>query len=135
MSNRNLDHIKPLYVDWLMTPPGQRDPETKTEFAELHGIARNTLWRWEGEPEIQKELLKLKVKWGVRLHPEILENLMDIVRNSQADGSRVRAAEVLLKHLDVGEQEKTDSEMDSHEMIQSISKWLKENEFNVIADE
>jgi hypothetical protein len=99
---RNIEkNVKEEYLDWLMTPPVERDPSTKTEVAETLGVAISTLWRWEQEPEFQEELRLLKTKWGVRFHGEILARLMDIVTNG-TDTSAIQASKVLLPHLDTG---------------------------------
>lgn len=98
---RNIDDsVREEYLEWLMTPPGEREPATKQDVAAMLGVAVSTLWRWEKEPDFQEELRQLKAKWGVRFHGEILGRLMKIVQEG-ADSSAIQASKVLLAHIDV----------------------------------
>lgn len=50
------DHFqKQAYLDWLCTPPQERNPKSKKAFAEHLGIERKTLYRWEDDIEFMKE--------------------------------------------------------------------------------
>jgi hypothetical protein len=130
---RNIERsVKEEYLDWLMTPPVERDPSTKTEMAEQLGVAISTMWRWEQEPEFQEELRLLKTKWGVRFHGEILGRLMDIVQNG-TDTSAIQASKVLLPHLDTGPRAVAESDILPEE-LKAIRDALMENGYVVAED-
>lgn len=46
------------YIDWLVTPKGQRDPRTKKELAEQLGVTPATLRNYEKEPFVQREVVR-----------------------------------------------------------------------------
>ena len=136
MANRNIpDATREAYLEWLMTPPPERDPATKTEMADRLNVAISTLWRWEQEPEFQEELRMLKTKWGVRFHGDILARLMDIVQNG-TDTAAIQASKVLLPHLDTGPRTAKEEDL-VQEQIDAITEALKKANYSVIdsADE
>lgn len=109
--NRHIDNqVKKDYLEWLMTPPTEREPATKTEVAEQLGVAISTLWRWEQEPEFQEELRQLRAKWGIRFHADILGRLMKIVAEG-TDTSAIQASKVLLPHIDAGPKPDTEDDL------------------------
>lgn len=100
------DEVRQRYLEWLMDPPGDRVPATKEEMAALLGVSRKTLYNWENSDEFQNELRRLREKWGVRYHSDILGRLMEIVQNG-VDKDSVAAARVLLSHLRVDVEEES----------------------------
>lgn len=131
---RNIDDsVKAEYLDWLMSPPAEREPSTKAEMAESLGVAVSTLWRWENEPEFQEELRSLKVKWGTKFHGEILGRLMNIVVNG-TDTAAIQASKVLLPHLDPGTRAAEQEEL-IDEQIEAIREKLKALDYEVISRE
>jgi hypothetical protein len=46
------------YVEWLLTPEGERRPSTKQEFADLLGVSRQTLFNYSRDPWLQRELIQ-----------------------------------------------------------------------------
>lgn len=118
------------YLDWLLTPPGEREPSTKAAWAAEHGVVVSTMWKWEESPEFQEELRKLKGKWGVRFQGEILGRLMKIVSEG-SDTAAIQAAKVLLPHLDTGVKEASEEEVTS-EQLAAIRKALTEQGYTVI---
>ena len=131
MANRYIDpSCKLEYLEWIMTPPGQREPTTKEAMAEHLGVTARTLYNWESESVFQEKLRGLKLEWGSRWYPDILNKLMDTVMNgppAQSNG----AAKILLNHIDIGDQKKDQIEF-SNEMIEGITKALKKEGFEVI---
>ena len=118
------------YLEWMMTPPGEREPEFKKDMSELLDVNRSTLYTWENEPDFQERLRELKSKWGLRWHGDILGRLMKIVIEG-ADSTAIQASKVLLSHLDLAPAEKESQEL-SPVKVEALSKWLKEHEFAVI---
>ena len=109
---RNIpDAIKQEYLNWLLTPPGEREPSSKKAFAEENGVAYRTLYYWEEEETFQQALRKIKSKWGARWHGDILGRLMDIVQDG-SDNASVSAAKVLLSHLNIPSEARAQEELD-----------------------
>ena len=131
MSNRYIDPtIKLEYLEWIMTPPGQREPSTKEAMADHLGVTSRTLYNWESESAFQEKLRGLKLEWGSRWYPDILNKLMETVLHgppAQSNG----AAKILLAHIDIGDKEKDKVEF-TNDMIESISRALKEQGMDVI---
>jgi hypothetical protein len=134
--NRNIDPaFKEQYLEWLMTPKGEREPATKEAMAEKLGVNSRTLWYWEKQPEFQAQMRKLKQEWGSRWYPDILARLMDIVENGPPAQS-VQAAKTLLQHLDLADEDKKKkTEKADSEAIERFKAALKENGFAVLGDE
>lgn len=118
------DSVKQAYLEWLLTPPGERDITTKEDMAAHLGVAVRTLYNWEATDEFKNELRKLKSKWGLRWHGDILGKLMDIVLTGPPAQS-VNAAKVLLSHLDLGDGEEKQEEL-TDEALKRIKSALEE---------
>lgn len=130
--NRYIDpKLKVAYLEWLMTPPGNREPTTKLAMAEELGISFKTLYNWESEPEFQEKLRGLKLQWGSRWYPDILAKLMDIVLNGPPAQS-VAAAKVLLAHIDIKDESKKEIEYSS-EALEALTKALEKEGYDVIS--
>lgn len=123
--------IKEQFLDWLMTPPGEREPATKTEFAEQFGVSPKTLYNWEREPKFQEKLFQLRVEWGNRWYPDILAKLMDIVLNGPPAQS-VAASKVLLSHIDVSETKEAVRIQVSEELQKRMKELAEELGYEVI---
>jgi hypothetical protein len=132
--NRYIDPKKKQeYLDWLMMPPGQREPATKIAMAEHLGVSDRTLYYWESEPEFQEKMRSLKLEWGNRWYPDILNRLMDVVQNGPPAQS-VAAAKVLLQHIDVKDASKDSPEME-REVIKRMAAVVKELGYDVLEDD
>jgi len=131
MANRYIDPaVKLEYLEWIMTPPGQREPATKEAMAEHLGVTARTLYNWESESAFQEKLRGLKLEWGSRWYPDILNKLMDTVMHgppAQSNG----AAKILLAHIDIGDEKKDQVDFSS-EMIEEITAALKKAGLDVI---
>ena len=134
MSRRYIaPEVKTEYLEWLMTPPGERDPATKEGMAEHLGISTHTLYNWEKEPLFQEKLRTLRLEWGSRWYPDILNRLMDVVMNGPPAQS-VQAAKTLLAHIDLKEEKQSDlPEMEKH-LLEKMTAILKELDYEVIGE-
>lgn len=121
---------KVAYLEWLMTPPGEREPTAKTAMAEELGVSFKTLYNWESEPEFQEKLRGLKLQWGSRWYPDILAKLMDTVLNGPPAQS-VSAAKVLLAHIDIKDESKKETEYSS-DALEKISKALQDAGYDIL---
>ena len=116
-----------------MLPPGEREPSTKTAMAEHLGVSMRTLYNWEGEPEFQAKLRNLKIEWGNRWYPDILQRLMDVVLNGPPAQS-VQASKVLLQHIDIKE-EKEAANVDLDEKLrEKMIEVARELGYEVLED-
>lgn len=125
--------LKTEYLEWLLTVPGERQPSTKTDMADHLGVSMRTLYNWEGEPEFQAKMRSVKLEWGSRWYPEILQELMKVV----ADGppaQKVQAAKVLLQHIDIKEDDKADSPEFEAELMKRMKVIAKELGYEVLED-
>lgn len=127
---RNIDDsIKQAYLEWLLTPPGFRDPETKKAMAERLGVTHVTLNNWEKNEEFQNELLKLKKAMAPSWYAEILAGLKELALHGPA-AQRVSASKLLLDHLYVDAPEKEDDSLDEDTRL-AIRAALKEGGYQV----
>lgn len=52
--------LKTAFVEWLFASPAEREHRTMTAWADAHGVARETLWRWRTGDE---EVLAMIKEW------------------------------------------------------------------------
>lgn len=131
MAHRHIpDYVKDEYLEWLLTPPAEREPGTKEEFAAQHGIVSGTLRNWEKTDRFQDELRKLKGLWGARWYGDILGRLMSIVV-AGGDGAAIQASKVLLQHLEVGSADEQ-ADGPSKEQLDAIRSALVEEGYTVV---
>jgi hypothetical protein len=128
---RWVDPSKKLeYLEWLLTVPGEREPATKTDVAVHLGVSMRTLYNWEGEPDFQEKMRSVKLQWGSRWYPEILEELMKVIKDGPP-AQKVQAARVLLQHIDIKENETATPEMEQ-ELLKRMTAVLKELGFDTV---
>jgi len=133
--NRYIDpSVKTEYLEWLMTPPGDRQPPTKEAEAEHLGVSYRTLYNWEKEPHFQEKLRSLKLEWGSRWYPDILARLMDVVLNGPPAQS-VGAAKVLLSHIEIKDEKAGDLPEMEKELLAKMTAILKELDYEVIGEQ
>lgn len=107
---RNIpEGVKEEYLNWLLTPPGEREPSSKKAFAEENDVSYRTLYYWEEEEDFQEAQRKIKTKWGARWHGDILGRLMSIVAEG-SDAAAVSASKVLLQHLHIPDDVRSQKE-------------------------
>ena len=102
------------YVEWLLTPRGEREPATKTAFAEYLGVTPQTLRNYAKDPFVQAEVGKR----GRALHK--VENVQAVVENlftiatGKVDASpqaQVSAAKAFLEWTDQVVEQVTDVDL------------------------
>lgn len=88
------------YVTWLLLPDSEREPRTKTEFADSLGVTLQTLRNYNREAFVQRELgEKARAVAKVDKLPAVIESLY--VQASDPENSRsVQAAKALLDWLE-----------------------------------
>lgn len=122
MAHRLLDpSIRGTYLDWLLRPPGMREPSTKTAFAAAHDVSLRTLHNWERDTEFQDALAQLRREWGTAFHGDILERLMRVVSEGK-DSDAIAAARVLLGHLDLGVKDEKAVAVDKRAIAVALSE-------------
>ena len=130
MSLNSNTEIRAQYLEWIMTPPAEREPKYKKDIAKKLGVNRSTLYKWENETDFQEQLRELKTKWGLRWHGEILGRLMKIVTEG-ADSHSISAAKILLQHLDLSPID-TESKDMSPEKVMKLAEWLNKEGYSTI---
>ena len=123
--------LKVEYLEWLMQPPGEREPSSKTDMAEQLGVSLRTLYNWEAEPEFQEKLRSLKIEWGNRWYPDILNRLMEIGLHGPPAQS-VQALKVLLGHIDVKEIKADNDVIINEELAKRLKKLAEELGYEVL---
>lgn len=120
-----------VYLDWLLTPEGERTPSTKTALAELLGVSMSTLRNYTNDPWLQRQLVeRTRAVARVERLPEILQALY--VQATDPDNPRsVAAARTYLEFLRQTEtvRETVDlSEMDQDDLIVYLQALLARQE-------
>jgi hypothetical protein len=77
------DWRKQAYLEWLCTPPKEREPKTKSEFAKTIDMDRRTLSNWQNEPEFLKEWEKTYLQ--TIGSPERKSEIMDTLFKTATD--------------------------------------------------
>ena len=126
------DQTKAEYLEWLLTPPQEREVKTKTEMAERLDVHLSTLYSWENSDEFQGQMRQIKTKWGTRFIPDILGRLMDIVKDG-SNNEAINASKVLLPHLDAS-GEKGESKTPDPDRIKALKEALRSEGLNVSDD-
>jgi hypothetical protein len=93
----NLTEVQRRYLDWLCTPPSERQPVSKNKFAELVGKSARTLRDWEAKPVFRDEWER-RAK-DVQGSPERHQRVLDTLFQKAADGD-VQAAKLWLTALE-----------------------------------
>ncbi len=124
---------KVAYLDWLMCPPGEREPATKQGMADHIEVSMRTLYNWEATPEFQEKMRSVKLAWGNKWYPDIMARLMDIVENGPPAQS-VQASKVLLAHIDIKDEDNTPPEMEA-ELLKRMSAVLAELGYETLNSE
>lgn len=133
--NRYIDpKVKRAYLEWLLTIPGEREPSTKTDMATHLGVSMRTLYNWESDPEFQAKMRSVKLEWGSRWYPEILEQLMKVVSDGPP-AQKVQAAKVLLQHIDIKEDSQSDSPEFEREVIKRMAAVLQEMGYETLEED
>lgn len=104
---RDLSDKQLGYVIWAATPVGVRVPETAAEFAEVMGVSRTTLWRWERDPKVLDAVRFVVVQnAGDPLRVTAMLNMVADValERETAVGLKLKAAEVWLRATGVMSQ-------------------------------
>lgn len=89
-------HVK--FMEWLVTPPGQRDPPSRQKFADLLGISTRSLRLWAENVQFREEWQRRVAK--LLGSPERSQQVMDTLFASATDvnnRNQVQAAKLYLE--------------------------------------
>ena len=89
-----LDTRQEKYLNWLLTPPPFRIPETKQEFADQNGLDSSTLRRWDKKPAFKAEWEKRVAE--LQGSPERTQRLLDSLYEAGLGGDN-KAAQLYLQ--------------------------------------
>lgn len=113
-----------VYVQWLVTPASEREPQTKSALAEQLGVTLRTLNYWEKTPFVVK-----RVSQETRNHAKVVNasTVLDALYTTATDTDsprQVSAAKVYLDYIDKGVEEITAEElkdMPAEELAQMLA--------------
>lgn len=107
------------YLNWLLTPPGERDPKTKGAFAESIGVAVKSLYNWEHSEWFQSQIRQARGPLYASWYGDIVGRMKEIVDTGIAKDA-IAAARVLLPHLDVAEDDRQ-GEIDEEALMKALA--------------
>jgi hypothetical protein len=58
-----LSEHKHRFINWLLTPPAERDPKTQTALAEELGVQKSRLAEWKRDEEFLREWNAQYLRW------------------------------------------------------------------------
>lgn len=88
------------YLDWLLTPEGERDPSLKTQLAERLGVSLQTLHNYDGDRWLQDEYMRrARGHFKVAKFGRVLDTLYQIATNPSHKAS-VTAANAILRWVE-----------------------------------
>lgn len=84
------------FIEWLCTPPPDRDPRSQNELARRLGKDPGTLTRWKDDPLVREQ-------WERRLRqmnvsPEAMQPIIQTL-HAKAVGGDIKAAELYMKYV------------------------------------
>lgn len=94
------DQRKLRLLEWLLTPPSDREPATKTALADELGVTARTLRNWESDARFVRLLREetIRVSGGVERAKILLDQLFaDATNENNSATERTRAATEFLK--------------------------------------
>lgn len=96
------DWRRQYYLDWLCTPPAQRDPPTVKELGEKLSISERVLYRWRREADFiaEWEVQYRKVVGSPEKAQRILDKLFETAED-RTDPRQVQAAKAYLEAIEV----------------------------------
>lgn len=89
-----LDARQDAYINWLCTPPQEREPSSKEAYAASIGVNVTTLRRWE-KKEVFRKAWQSRVD-DVQGSPERSQRLLDTLYD-RAIGGDIKAAQLYLQ--------------------------------------
>ena len=89
-----LDQRQENYINWLCTPPQEREPASKEAYAALIGVNVSTLRRWE-KKDVFRRAWQGKVD-DVQGSPERSQRLLDTLYEKALSGD-IKAAQLYLQ--------------------------------------
>jgi len=92
------------YLEWLLTPRGERSPSSKAKYAESVGVTTQTLRNYGRDPWLQSEYAKRSRALNkVERAGDVIERLYRLATDESGDVSaqaQVSAAKAFLEHTD-----------------------------------
>lgn len=116
-----------LYLDWLLTPEGERQPKLKQEFAAEIGVSSATLRNYDRDPWLQGNLAQ-RARATARIDqlPKVLNSLLAQAKDPENSRS-VQAAKVWLDYVSNAEDmtvQENLSEMPEEKLLELMRKAL-----------
>jgi hypothetical protein len=115
-----LRDVELQYLEWITTPPSERDPRTKQQVAELLGVGVKTLREWERKPHFQDA-------WAARAReveggPERTQRVMESLFLKATQEGDVPAAKLWLLTLEkISPTVRVDQTVTSRKQLSEVS--------------
>jgi hypothetical protein len=93
------DFRKQKYIEWLTTPPKDRDPKTKTDLAEMLGVTRMTLHNWQEDKEFVEAWEKRYLK--TIGDPGRKQTIMDTLYRTATDGDDPKHVQAAKQYFEI----------------------------------
>jgi transcriptional regulator with XRE-family HTH domain len=102
LKRRELNEKQMAFAVWSATIPVDRVPETRDGLAEVLGVSRQTLWRWERDPRVTEAVRFLVLQNAGS--PDRVGSILDMLHEEALAQRSGRLAEVWLKATGVMSQ-------------------------------
>lgn len=132
-----MEERQEAYIEWLLTPPTERIPPTKAEFADVVGVTTQTLRNYARDPKVQKALRDRgrainKVERASDVLDALFKRATGSVEGLETPASAVTAAKVWLDWVD--RRTDDDSTVDLDNMTREEMLALLEKAYDVVDD-
>lgn len=85
------------YIEWCATPSSEREPSTQAEMADVLGVSRMTVWRWQKKPGFWVEVDNQIKAWVGKRTPDILgAHVTKAIAGGKYEDGDVPAAKLVL---------------------------------------
>jgi hypothetical protein len=91
------------YLEWLLTPPAERSPKSKAEFAAQIGVVPKTLYNWEKMEWFLREVRTAKGPLLAAWYGDVVGRIKSVVDNG-SDKDAIAAARLLMSLLELPEE-------------------------------
>jgi hypothetical protein len=116
------------FVVWAAQPDGIREPDTDSEWADVFGVNRSTVWRWRKDPRVAQAIRFIVIQQAG--NPLNVGRVLDMVLARALSGDEqyaLKAAELWMKAVGVtGQNNQKNSILESLEEEDSFADFSTE---------
>ncbi len=93
------DFRKQAYLEWLTTPPKERDPSSEVKFCETIGVTRKTLLNWRDDKEFVEAWEKKYLK--TIGDPSKKQQIMAVLYKTATDGDDPKHVQAAKQYFEI----------------------------------